>query len=853
MPTPNPRAKDAFLGAVEIVDPGARAAFLDAACAGDPELRWRVEALLAAHERPESLLDRAAVAPVDGGTLPHRPVTAPLEGPGTRVGPYLLLEPLGEGGMGSVFLAEQDEPVRRRVALKVIKPGMDTRQVVARFETERHALALMDHPNIARVLDAGATPAGRPYFVMERVDGVPITRYCDEKRFTPRQRLELFLPVCQAVQHAHQKGIIHRDVKPSNVLVTEVDRKPVPKVIDFGVAKAIEPGVTGRVTVTHAGALVGTPEYMSPEQAGASPDVDTRTDVYGLGVLLYELLTGTTPIDREALHRAALDEVLRRVREEDPPKPSTRLSGTGDRLPSVAAVRATEPARLAKLVRGDLDWVVMKALEKDRARRYETANGLARDVQRYLDGDPVEAGPPSRVYRLRKFARKHRAGLATVGAVILAVIVAVSALAFSTVSIARGRAEALRELVKVRAERRELAHVYFRENALVGDALGKIERREFDLESWKKRMFVLGDEVVRFQEMFAGQLLSDPEARYEAAFCYFKTGDNEAGLANVDPAPGGKQRRSEHAIESHRRASDLFAQLHVEFPERKDYREAQQSALSHLGIIQFAKGRSFEAEATLRKALALDEPRAAETAPPDWKGLPAGRTYTGRGFDYLARIVRRSRPEEAEAILRRGIARMEGWLREPGGAQGVRKELRLAQADLLSLLSRRGARGEALALLRELAESERSRPDADNTVAWFLATDPDPAVRQPARAVELARKAVEDEPRVAPVWNTLGVALYRTGAWDEAIQALTRSVELTRGGSPHDWLFLAMAHWRKGDRAEARTWYEKAVAWFDRHHPDDEELTRFRAEADALIRPGQRDDAMPSGPDAFVP
>jgi serine/threonine protein kinase len=854
MPTPNPRAKDVFLGAVEIADPGERAAFLDAACAGDAELRRRVEALLAAHERPESLLDRAAVAPAEGGTLPHPSVTAPAEGPGTRVGPYLLLQPLGEGGMGSVFLAEQGEPVRRQVALKVIKPGMDTAQVVARFEAERQALALMDHPNIAKVLDAGATPAGRPYFVMERVDGVPITRYCDDRRLTPRQRLELVVPVCQAVQHAHQKGIIHRDIKPSNVLVAEVDGRPVPKVIDFGVAKAVDPGVAGRTGLTLAGALVGTPEYMSPEQAGAGPDVDTRTDVYGLGVLIYELLTGTTPIERSTLGRAALDEVLRRVREEEPPKPSTRLSGTGDRLPSVAAVRATEPARLARLVRGDLDWVVMKALEKDRARRYETANGLARDIQRYLDGDPVEAGPPSRVYRLRKFARKHRVGLTAVSAVVLALLVAVSALAFSTVTIARGRAEALRELARVRAERRELAHVYFNENALVGEALGDLKRNSFDRKKWEERELEVLTRVVEFQDMFARQLLTDPQARLEAAFCYYKSGDNLAGLASRDPAPASRRRRIEHAVASQRKAVDLLTQLRAAVPSRRDYAEALQAAVSHLGLM-LLRSDPLAAEVTFRRALAIDDEVTAGrlTTPEGWTPWPAGRLYTGRGICMLAHLVAPDRPEDAEALVRRSMTRLEEWSRDyPPDAKGLRVEIEKAQFELIILLFRRGKRDEADRRLREMVREDLDDDQVCNNLAWFLATWPDPQLRDPARAVALARKAVARVPRFAAGWNTLGVALYRTGAWDEAIKALTRSMELTGGDSPPDWLFLAMAHWQKGDRAEARSWHDKAVAWLGRNRPD-EELTRFRAEAEALLRPGNPDGAMPSGPDAFVP
>ncbi|HWE37864.1 MAG TPA: tetratricopeptide repeat protein [Isosphaeraceae bacterium] len=436
--------KAVFCGAVDLPAGPEREAYLDRACPAGTPLRPRVEALLRAHDASGRFLGTAGVA----ATAPDPDLASvpDLDGdaPGARIGPYTLVERLGEGGMGAVFLAEQEEPVRRRVALKVIRPGMDSRAVVARFEAERQALALMDHPNIARVLDAGATPAGRPYFVMELVQGVPITDYCDSARLTPAQRLELFIPVCQAVQHAHQKGIIHRDIKPSNVLVATIDGRPVPKVIDFGVARAIDRRQAEMTMFTQLGAIVGTPEYMSPEQAEPSEqDIDTRSDIYSLGVLLYELLTGTTPLDRDTLRRAALAEVLRRVREEDPPTPSTRLSDTADRLPSVAAVRGVEPSRLSRLVRGDLDWIVMKALEKDRSRRYDSASAFAADVRRHLDGDPVEAGPPTRSYRLRKFARKHRVALATAAAFLLVLI---AATAISTYQAWRAtRAEKLAE------------------------------------------------------------------------------------------------------------------------------------------------------------------------------------------------------------------------------------------------------------------------------------------------------------------------------------------------------------------------------------------------------------------------
>jgi hypothetical protein len=492
-----------------------RLAFLEEACAGDLALRRRLELLLAAHDKPAGILDKPAIPP---RSTPTSADLGPSDGSrgehagSVLAGRYVLLGEIGEGGMGTVWVAEQTEPVHRKVALKLIKAGMDSKTFLSRFEAERQALALMEHPNIAKVLDGGTTEHGRPFFVMEYVDGVPLTRYCDEARLSIRERLGLFVSVCQAVQHAHTKGIIHRDLKPGNILIGLYDGQPVPKVIDFGLAKAVQGALSDYTMVTARGVMMGTPRYMSPEQAEPNNlDVDARTDIYALGVILYELLTGTTPLDGRRFGEAAWNEMLRLIKEEDPPRPSARLV-TSESLPSVAALRKLDPAHLTKLVRGELDWIVMKCLEKDRSRRYETSNGLARDVQRYLADESVEACPPSAGYRIRKFVRRNR-GL------VLAATLLLLALAGGIVGTTVGmvRAERARRAEKERAEGERLAKESAQKRlaqvekgiAILGSIFENLDPMAEEQEGRPLRA-ILGDRLDQAAAALEGEAVGEP-------------------------------------------------------------------------------------------------------------------------------------------------------------------------------------------------------------------------------------------------------------------------------------------------------------------------------------------------------
>ena len=450
-----------------------RDAFLEEACHGDAELRSRVDALLDAHNQTNGFM-AAPVGVVRLNDETSNSETPIAESPGDFIGPYKLLQEIGEGGMGVVFMAEQKSPVRRKVALKIVKPGLDTRDVIARFEAERQALALMDHPNIARVLDAGSEKRGRPFFVMELVHGISITEYCNQAKLTTRDRLKLFIPVCHAVQHAHQKGIIHRDIKPSNILVTLHDGKPIAKVIDFGIAKAVDCRLTEKTLFTRFGEFIGTPAYMSPEQTQLSGlDVDTRSDVYALGALLYELISGVPPFGTERFSGSSHDEVIRIIRDEDPPKPSAMISTLGAQLPTIAENRKTEPQLLENSVRGELDWIVMQAMEKDRTQRYESASDLARDIERYLDDEIVTARPPSTSYRMQKFFRRHWVAVA-VSLAFTTVLVAATVVSGVLAWKANDAARAAKRMLMAEAEARREADAE-RENARVANATAEAE------------------------------------------------------------------------------------------------------------------------------------------------------------------------------------------------------------------------------------------------------------------------------------------------------------------------------------------------------------------------------------------
>jgi eukaryotic-like serine/threonine-protein kinase len=521
------RVKELFGEAIDL-PPRERAAFLEQACGGDESLRAAVDDLLRSHEEAGEFLDK----PTLGGGVDHSPPPAPQPLPIGDVGPYKVLERIGEGGFGAIYLAEQTHPVRRQVALKILKPfGIDSRQIMARFDAERQALALMEHPSIARVYDAGTTPDGRPFFAMEFVrGGVPITQYCDARQLGMRKRIELFVAACNAVHHAHQKGVIHRDIKPANVLVAEIDGAAVPKVIDFGIAKASQATrLTDLTLVTEIRQLIGTPEYMSPEQAASGgTDIDTRSDVYSLGVLLYELLAGRTPFDAEELRNVSLAEMQRRICEVDPPRPSTRIDET---RVDVAARRSSEPARLRTLLRGELDWIAMKCLEKDRARRYESAAALAADCQAFLDGRPVQARPTTRLYRVRKFVRRHKLPVGAAAATFVALAASLVVTSASLYQAKRDRDRALAANA-AEAEAREVAeeHVRFIEGMFLSIKPEQAKGRNVTVRE------ILDEAAARVATAFPGRPRVEAAVRETFGVAYMSIGELQRARQQYDEA-----------------------------------------------------------------------------------------------------------------------------------------------------------------------------------------------------------------------------------------------------------------------------------------------------------------------------
>ncbi len=788
-PSGSSTLRELFLEAAEIGEPQARAAFLSEACGKDAALRRRLEALLAA--------DQAA------GPVPPPPIaagTGGAEAPGSVIGRYKLLEKIGEGGCGTVYMAEQEEPVRRRVALKIIKLGMDTRSVVARFEAERQALALMDHPNIAKVHDAGATESGRPYFVMELVRGTKITEYCDQENLSTQERLELFVQVCQAIQHAHQKGIIHRDIKPSNILVTINDGVALPKVIDFGIAKATTAQrLTDKTVFTAFEQFIGTPAYMSPEQADlTSLDIDTRSDIYSLGVLLYELLTGKPPFDSKELLQAGLDAMRRTICEQEPLRPSTRLSNlSGDELTTTAQRRGLEAPKLLNLLLGDLDWITMKCLEKDRARRYETANGLARDIQRHLANEPVVARPPSAVYRVQKLVRRNQLLFAAVGAVVLALVLGLGLSTWLFFRERAGRQEQARlrqqaqmEKAKAQTEAAKSQQVaQFLKEMLAGVGPSKALGRDTAM---------LREILDKTAERIGKELTNQPEAQIELLNTLANT-YHELGLyPQMEQTAQAEAELAQRALgEQSAPLASALEQLATAQWELGHYEQAQANlrqvlalrrklfgndhpevagALNSLGLVLCEKGRYGEAETLFREAVGIGRKRLGEHAD------------LASAFSNLGMVLRLEyKLAESEAVRREALdIDRKVWGNE-------HPDVAASLSDLGTVLQDEGKLVEAEALFREALAMRRKLLGNDhplvaislNNLAYTLVRENNLAEVENlyTEAITILRKSFgKDHPHVAKALSGLGSAFEHEDKLPQAEAAYREALAIARKG-----------------------------------------------------------------------
>ncbi len=718
------RRQEALFEAALALPPDQRAAYLEKACNGDTGLLQRIENLLRSDEQAGTFLESPPAAVGSSRTLL---VTVPVtEKSGDRIGRYKIREQLGEGGWGVVYVAEQTDPVRRRVALKILKLGMDTRSVIARFEAERQALAMMDHPNIAKVLDAGTTDTGRPFFVMELVRGIRITDYCDQNHLDTRQRLNLFIQVCHAVQHAHQKGVIHRDIKPSNILVTLHDGVPVPKVIDFGIAKATEGRLTDLTVYTELHQFIGTPAYMSPEQAEMSGlDIDTRSDIYSLGVLLYELLTGRTPFDPQELIKAGLDQMRRTIREQEPARPSNRLSTMlhAD-LTSVALRHGAEPPRLIHLLRGDLDWIVMKALEKDRTRRFETASGLATDVERFLRNEPVEARPPSSLYRFQKLVRRNKATFAAAGAVTAALILGLGLSLYLFVQERKAYRRA------TAAEKQQAA---LREQAERGLA---IERAANAMASLTEKFTTAGRLLSRGEFDQAEELMAQtPLTVPQASIIYNALGEVRGRLGQRGPAITNYLKSIATDPTNHQ-AYDAVAPLLAQTDDLEAYQRHRRMILQRFG------GTTDPAIAERVARACLLRPPADADLPPIMKlvatALPAGTTNrTGRAAEFVKGLAeyRLGHFAEAAGWLEAVAAREE----EPAVAVQARMVLAMAQHRLQQLEAGRVTLDRGVKLAKEKPANNDNLDWNDRIVAELLMQEARTVIEPSAPAGEASK------------------------------------------------------------------------------------------------------------------